>query len=202
MAALPVAATAQRTTDTAARSMWSALPISGIHFGVGSGYGPYLDRGFGGSRMGEFKLMLTLRKLPEWSVGVVEWSIQASDTTAFAVGEYHPPLQSVTSGVLVERRWHREQPIHRIMSVAAGVVDNYYESSYMDPFTGETGYDTYDSRSSLFMQLSGGGEVNLGKWTRVMALIGYRAGGRMTIPGANGSNGGFTLVTSVAFGKF
>jgi hypothetical protein len=152
--------------------------------------------------------MLPLRRFPDWSFGAALSSIFDTDTTSFVVPGsnangtpgFHPDLVSTTLALEVQRRWDQDSQVHPIGTVSAGGLLNTY-SCYETRGGVETLHE-YGKTWVRFAQVAWGAEVNVTKWMRATAMLGYRSGGRMTIRLASGSNGGMTTMLNVELGKF
>jgi hypothetical protein len=182
------------------------LPFRGVHFDGGGGSVPYLDGHNTGRAAAEVKITFPLRRFPDWSIAVTTSSVKDVDTTSFIVSRsgwstpYHPELVSTTAAFEVQRRWDQDRRVHPIGTMSAGALMNtysYYDQTPDGEFLREPG-----KRWKAYGQVSGGAEVTIVRWLRANALLGHRSGGRMTIPGARGSNGGVTMMLNLQLGKF
>jgi len=208
-ALLAAASPARGQDTTSTRTLASHLPFTGIHLDWGGGVVPYLDRTTGDSGGIAFAvaLMLPLRRFPEWSIGFSATGV-AGDTTGYIApgstadypGGYHPHLVSTSAALEIQRRWNERKIVHWLAGGSVGAIVNSY--NYYHTVNGVTTYHQDEKRQVAFAQLSGGGELNIARWLRLDALLGYRTGGRMTIPQATGSNEGLTCLMMLAMGKF
>lgn len=181
------------------KTLFENLPVRPF-IAVGPGIMPYLDERSSRAGAEQAKLMLTLRKYPQWSFGVTTTAVMGGDTTTYDAPGFKPRLNSHAGALEVQRRWKHTAVLHPIATLAVGrILNAYYYTELVDgrlrqrePETTEVG----------FVQLAGGGEMNVTRWLRGTALLGYRTGGRMTISEAKGENGGVTFFLNLAFGGF
>ena len=194
---------AQDTTASQQHRPW--VPFRGVHVSGGGGELPYLDYAVGGAQ--EYKVMFTLRRFPEWSVGVARSFIGDVDTTGY-VAQYpsgvpsfaKPWMASSAIGIRAERRWSRARRWHTMAALTAGSLKNAHEY-----YRFESGvlvsYKEHVSHGP-FGEASGGVEFNIARWARINLLVGYRLSRSMNAPQARGSNAGRTSMLSLAIGSF
>jgi hypothetical protein len=198
--------TAQDSTRT--HTLFGMLPFRGAHLDWGGGSVPYLDQAKSGASSAEVRISLPLRKYPNWSIAVSSSAVLETDTTSYVVPEsvtptstgYHPQLGSTAVIVGLERRWNQKRLVHGIASFGVGTIENSY--NYSRTLNGEWTYHRDHRTTTTIAQVGGGAELNIARWLRMTGTIGYRTGGRMRVPQANGSNGGLTSSFNVLLGKF
>jgi hypothetical protein len=200
VAAIPSVASGQDTT----RTLFAMLPFRGAHIAFGPGTMPYLDDASPRGASAQVKLMVTLKRFPDWSFGVSSTAIAEGDTTAYVAAgtspAIHPHLNSHAGAIEVQRRWTQSKLIHPIVGASVGSIRNNY--FYHEFANGRATHHEEQIETTGFVQIAGGLEMNLTRWMRGNGMLGYRSGGRMTIPEANGDNGGVTFFLNLALGKF
>jgi len=205
---LASASTLSAQDSTRTHTLASILPFRGAHFDWGGGSVPYLDQAKSGASSAEVRISLPLRKYPDWSIALSSTAVLETDTTSYVVPEsvtptstgYHPQLGSTSVTVGLERRWNQKRIVHGIASFGVGTIENSY--NYSRTVNGEWSYHRDHRTTTAIAQAGGGAELNIARWLRMTGMMGYRTGGRMRVPQANGSNGGLTSTFSVLLGKF
>jgi hypothetical protein len=106
-----------------------------------------------------------------------------------------PRISAWTHAFDVQKRWRATQTLHPLASVVfghAGTGNIYADSAR---------FVSDSTRTSAFMTLSGGGELNIASWLHVTATAGYREVFQRNTPIANVSPSGFTLTSLLVIGK-
>ena len=191
--------------DSSSSRIW---PFRGAHFDAGGGSLPYLDTHGPASAATEVKITLPLRRFPAWSISFAVSTVVDTDTTSYVVtrvpwsvsNPLHPELISTAVAFELQHRWDEDRQVHPMGTVSAGVLMNTY-SYYESVGRGEI-LRELEKRWKGCGHVAGGAEANIRSWLRVNALLGYRSGGRMTIPSGKGANGGMTTMFNLQLGKF
>jgi hypothetical protein len=186
------------------QTLMQRLGLHGLHLALGGGDTPYMGRTADPAGTAELRLGATFRRWPAWTVvfaasGVGDW-----DTTTYVVPNsngYHPHLAATTSGVEVQRRWSSSSLVHLVATAGAGQLVNSYNYYYY-PKAGGSEYHKEEVTSVSYVTFSGGGELNIASWARVLLTAGYRGAGATRIPAAVGTNSGVMSTMLFEFGKF
>lgn len=110
-------------------------------------------------------------------------------------------MAATTSGVEVQHRWSSGNAFHWAATAGAGQLTNSYNYGYY-PRSGGSEHRRDEVTSVPYATLSGGGEVNVSSWARVLLTAGYRAAGSTRIMGGIGTNSGTMSTMLIELGKF
>ena len=177
--------------------------IKSAHIAFGGGQSPYIGRA-GGAQVSEFRLALSLKKLPNWTFAMASSGVVDTDTTSYVAGGsqgYHPRLAAHTQSFEIQRRWGNLALVHPVATASIGSLVTSY--NYWERLTSGAKVVHNDERtSSSFYALAAGGELNVLSWMRAMLTVGYRGAGATTLPNRIASNSGVVVTSLVELGKF
>ena len=203
--ALPLVAGAQDTTArNQDQTLMQRLGLHGMHVSMGGGSSPYMGTTTTGASTGEFRFGITFRRWPSWTLAVAASEVGERDTTGYAVANssgYHPRLAAVSSGVELQHRWSSSSLFHPVAAVGAGQITNSY-NYYFYPTSGGSVYNREQVTDVPYATISGGGELNVSGWARILIAVGYRTAGSTRIAYGVGNNSGATSAVLVELGKF
>jgi hypothetical protein len=154
---------------------------------------------------------ITLDALPTWAFGVNGTWVRHPDNASYfepkcftyvdhekkQTGCY-PKIGASSAAIDVQKRWGPTRTMHPFASAGLGQVQtgNVYSNS------AKSLSGTVDSmRTSTFVTLGGGGELNLTGWLHVTLTAGYRGVFRQETPNGPVARSGFTLTSLLLVGK-
>jgi hypothetical protein len=177
----------------------------GAHFAAGAVSVPYVG---GRKALTESRYAFTPSRWPAWTIAYVGGRLYTGDTTAYAgstpamgTSITRPRLGERFFGVELQRRWNRTQVVHPIATIATGTVHNYFYY-YEHPAAGGSVYHRDRDEATRYVQLAGGGELNIVRWLRAALVIGYRGASAYALPTGSTSRSGGTTSFVLEFGKF
>jgi len=203
---LPLTLSAQDSTAAPRvdQTLMQRLGLQGIHVSFGGGATPYMGRNAAPASTGELRLAATFRRWPAWTIAFAGSGVGDWDTTTYALKNgsgYHPHMAAATSGVELQHRWSSSGLFHLAATAGAGQLVNSYNYYYY-PKSGGSEFHKEEETSVPYATLSGGGEVNVSGWARLLITAGYRAAGSTRIPGGVGTNSGVVSTVLFEMGKF
>jgi hypothetical protein len=203
---LPLVLSAQDSTAAPQgdQTLMQRLGLDGLHVAVGGGATPYMGRNTDPAGTGELRVGATFRRWPAWTIAFAASGVGDWDTTTYVVPNsngYHPHLAATTSGFEVQRRWSSSSLVHLVATAGAGQLVNSYDYYYY-PKSGGSEFHKEEVTSVSYVTFSGGGELNIASWARVLFTAGYRGAGATRIPAAVGTNSGVMSTMLFEFGKF
>ena len=203
---LPLSLSAQdsATVPPADQTLMQRIGLRGLHLALGAGATPYMGRNETPASTGEMRVGATFRRWPAWSIEFTASGVAVGDTTTYVApnsGGYHPRLAGTTSGVEIQHRWSSSRLLHFVATAGAGELVNSY-NYYFYPKTGGSEFHQDEHTSVHYATFSGGGELNIAGWSRLLITAGYRGAGSTRIAAGAGTNSGLVTTALFEFGKF
>lgn len=194
-------ATAQDTTRTAPKEQtvagWHGFQALHLDFGGASS-----PTGNGGLTLAVARLTAAFSPLPEWSFSWVdqEGYGHAGSYTVPGSDGFRPPMYQSVQGLAVERRWNNTRAIHPLIAVSAGTITNSFDYAYYFGDSSEVQRD--EKKSTPYLALDVGAELNIAHWLRFSVSAGIRNAAKYTFSTGSMRNDGVTVTSLFEFGKF
>jgi len=204
LALVTMAAVAGRAQDTAHKGSaeqtlagWHGFQA--LHFDLGGSSAP----GPGESvPLSVVRITAAFSRIPDWSISWFDSEGFGKTTDYIAPGSngFHPALSQSVQGVSLERRWSNRRAIHPLAGASTGTIRNSFDYTVYSAGSSEDHHD--ERRSTPFVAVNAGGELNVAHWLRLSISAGYRFASSYTWSTGSMRNSGAGVMTLLEFGKF
>jgi hypothetical protein len=155
-----------------------------------------------GLTLGVARLTAAFSSLPQWSFSFLdqEGYGQRGSYTVPNSGGYQPPMYQSIQGLAAEHRWNNRRAIHLFAAVSAGSITNSFEYYHDSAGVRENHRD--EKKSTPYLAMDVGGELNIAHWIRYSISVGYRNAAKYTFSTGSMRNDGVTVTSLIELGKF